>query len=111
MNNNARYYYYFVLCVRDDRSYSLPLGGAGQAYSSGRNSSGSNVSSLAHDPSPSPHMDSNVCEYPAYAFCIFIMFFYDYSTCFSSSIFYVVLFSSPFYSYRRWSTHTHTYTE
>uniref|UniRef100_A0A0P6EII8 Calmodulin-binding transcription activator n=1 Tax=Daphnia magna TaxID=35525 RepID=A0A0P6EII8_9CRUS len=45
---------------RDDRSYSLPLGGAGQAYSSGRNSTGSNVSCLAHDPSPSPHtMDSS----------------------------------------------------
>ncbi|XP_046655102.1 calmodulin-binding transcription activator 1-like isoform X5 [Daphnia pulicaria] len=45
---------------RDDRSYSLPLGGAGQAYSSGRNSTGSNISGLAHDPSPSPHtMDSS----------------------------------------------------
>ncbi|XP_059350166.1 calmodulin-binding transcription activator 2-like [Daphnia carinata] len=45
---------------RDDRSYSLPLGGAGQAYPSGRNSTGSNVSCLAHDPSPSPHtMDSS----------------------------------------------------
>ena len=48
---------------RDDRSYSLPLGGAGQAYSSGRNSTGSNISSLAHDPSPSPHMDSSACKY------------------------------------------------
>lgn len=48
---------------RDDRSYSLPLGSNGPAYSSGRNSTGSNISSLAHDPSLSPHMDSSACEY------------------------------------------------
>lgn len=58
---------------RDDRSYSLPLGGAVQSYSSGRNSTGSNISGLAHDPSPSPHaMDSsNPCE----CFFFFLHFF------------------------------------
>jgi hypothetical protein len=61
---------------RDDRSYSLPLGGAVQSYSSGRNSTGSNISGLAHDPSPSPHaMDSsNPCE--CFFFVAFLFFFY-----------------------------------
>ena len=53
---------------RDDRSYSLPLG-TGPAYSSGRNSTASNISSIVHDPSPSPQLDSTAaCEYISYAF-------------------------------------------
>jgi len=73
---------------RDDRSYSLPLG-TGPAYSSGRNSTASNISSIVHDPSPSPHLDSTAaCEYLSYAFFTFfpLTFSQNYSHLFQNLI-------------------------